>query len=634
MTPDRRDNLSAASRRVAPRATPVMESLESKRFFAATVATPALRAPAPIVAVSRAATPAATTLATRTRGDITPTPVPSAGSGSVLDPGWVLTPVTTGAPQIVMLAKQGDSIRAGHAYHVQATGTIIPGAQAEDASFEWDFGDVGSRFNRLPGFNVAHVYEQPGTYTVTLTVTAPNGLVSTQQRTVTVTAAMSQTLYVAADGNDASAGTSSDAPLRTLARAVAIAGEGSNILLRRGDTFLQSSQVEIRRSGITIGSYGSGTATPTLMWNGPRQRNIMLWANPETSNVTIRGLTFDSIYNGDTEQSGMPTAIQAGGSSLTVRDNVFLNIGYCVNANSNPRGLLVQDNKAPSPVGVRDYLVWCQGSDLVIIGNEVANSTREHNVRVSGVDRITVALNKLTNLDRTANGDRSDNAKGTIACQKGSFAYIANNQLRGPAGVGPLGGPDGAGDRQARFSNARVQDNVQLEGTFFLQHGANHVTLTRNTIFRDDTQAIEIVGWDNTYGRGDSDIVIDHNVAVNNGPLGRGNFLLVSSAAEGITLTDNVYVAPYLAPGGWGTAAVWVNAADLSMFRRIDGNTWPSGIRANSYAQGGVNFVDTTYSSAGHKDMSEWNLLAQVGDDRFEDVLLDDAITRAFGTVA
>jgi hypothetical protein len=60
-------------------------------------------------------------------------------------------------------------------------------------------------------------------------------------------------------------------------------------------------------------------------------------------------------------------------------------------------------------------------------------------VRVSGAQRLTIVHNRLTNLDRRGMGDARDTAKGTIACQKGAFAYIAHNQLRGPAGVGPAG---------------------------------------------------------------------------------------------------------------------------------------------------------------------------------------------------
>ena len=38
----------------------------------------------------------------------------------------------------------------------------------EIVEYEWDFGDLSPKFY---GFNAAHIYETPGTYTVTLKVT-------------------------------------------------------------------------------------------------------------------------------------------------------------------------------------------------------------------------------------------------------------------------------------------------------------------------------------------------------------------------------------------------------------------------------------------------------------------------------
>jgi hypothetical protein len=55
---------------------------------------------------------------------------------------------------------------------------------------------------------------------------------------------------------------------------------------------------------------------------------------------------------------------------------------------------------APSVTGVRSYMIYVQGSDFVIVGDTVANSTREHCLRVDGADRVLIAYNDLNNLDR------------------------------------------------------------------------------------------------------------------------------------------------------------------------------------------------------------------------------------------
>ena len=63
------------------------------------------------------------------------------------------------------------------------------------ARYEWDFGDPNGKYNALTGFNASHVYDAPGTYTVTLKVTDDVGRSTTVTQTVTV-AAVSELLGV------------------------------------------------------------------------------------------------------------------------------------------------------------------------------------------------------------------------------------------------------------------------------------------------------------------------------------------------------------------------------------------------------------------------------------------------------
>lgn len=536
------------------------------------------------------------------------------------------TPTNNNTPgaAVIALRAMDTTIEAGQSFHIEATGTTVPGYQIEDAKFSWDFGDEGSRYNTLAGFNAAHVYERAGTYTVRLTVTVPGGKVSTATSIVTVKpATINRTIYVSNGGSDSNDGRSSSSPVRSIAQAIQLAGSDSQILVKRGDTFNQTSTVTINGSNIRLGTYGSGNA-PRVVWTGDRSSRPVMFYIPSTArDVTVRGFTFDSIYSGDTEQTGMVITFNIGAKKAVIRDNTFLNVGYALNMNLQPAGIMVMDNNAPLETGVRDYFCWVQGTDIVIVGNNVANSTREHIVRVGGGDRVLIANNRFTNLDRS-NVDPRDTAKGAIVSQKGSYSYIANNEVRGPAGVGPLGENDGLSEKWARFRHSAVEGNVMYNATFFLQHGAENVTFRDNTFFANDMAAISVKAYNSTYQRGVVDLVLDHNVAVNNGTT--GNFLKLEGRADQVTLTNNVYVAPYLKPGSFGTAAVSVAMADLSGFRLIGGNVWPSPSRGNAFANGGIIFVGLEYTSANHYDPTRWNAQSVVGDDQFIDVQLDNVI--------
>jgi hypothetical protein len=510
------------------------------------------------------------------------------------------------------------NIQQGHSIHVHALNSKLSSGTVLTNTFEWDFGDKGSKYNTLRGWNAAHMYSRAGTYTITLTITNPAGQQTVTKMNVTVAESSRKVIYVSNSGSDTNSGLSQNQSVRTFAKAVSMLTDNTEILFRRGDTFDVPTNAGINTgaSNVVIGAYGVGDR-PVLKVSGERQSRSIFYINKGARDFTIRDLTFDSIWNKDTDSHGMPTAVSPAGKNITVAGNQFLNLGGALNLNGQPNGVLVQDNVAPLNTGIRTYFMWNEGKDIVVLGNTVANSTREHIVRSTRFERINLQYNDFTNRDLRHTGDQWDTAKGAIVNQRGAYSYMANNKVRGPFGIGPLGDAPGY-DKTDRTSWVVAENNHLLGGTMFLNHGAENVMVRGNVNTRETGVAFEVQGYSTLYERGVVNVTFLHNTVVASGDW--GNFLRLTGSAKDLRLVGNVYSAPNIKPGQGGTAGIYAATRDLSSFVQIDRNVWPSPIYIHAWAEGGINYVGSSYTSSGYMTPGQWNALAGVGDDFFMNV--------------
>jgi hypothetical protein len=136
--------------------------------------------------------------------------------------------------------------------------TGLSGLDYVGANWTWDFNDPTSLHKGTIGFNVAHVFDHPGTYHVTTGVRDLAGAAGWTTTDITVTAMSGTTYYVSSSGNDApNNGLSASAPFLTIAHALSVGGSANNsILLRRGDTFGLSQTTNMSEAGpLLIGAY-------------------------------------------------------------------------------------------------------------------------------------------------------------------------------------------------------------------------------------------------------------------------------------------------------------------------------------------------------------------------------------------
>lgn len=159
----------------------------------------------------------------------------------------------------------------------------------------WDFGDgteTDPHGRCFSGFNAAHVFETPGTYTVTLRVLNAAGNVASTTIPVTILPPSGTTYYVdAAIGDDACDGRSQTVdgatrcPWRSADKAFSSMRRpyqnaalsrwqykpGDRILFRRGQSFDLTASVTMgygfATQGYTFGAYGTG-AKPVIQWRG------------------------------------------------------------------------------------------------------------------------------------------------------------------------------------------------------------------------------------------------------------------------------------------------------------------------------------------------------------------------------
>ncbi len=335
--------------------------------------------------------------------------------------------------------------------------------------------------------------------------------------------------------------------------------------------------------------------------------------------VTIEHITFDSPYGvSDTQEAPKVgiDAIVARGRNITIRDCTFLNVDSAVNANGSPMGLLVERCKSPLKTGMRAYMVWTQGSDFVCLGNFAANSTREHIVRLSGVEAALIADNNFTNLDRRP-ADKYDTSKGTIEMHNGSYAYIAHNTVAGGTiRVGPLG----LNEPPTTATNWAVIESNILSGTSIVAYPGAHHIMVRNNIIHDQIGQAMILQGPDPQGRMNADFHILNNTATNSGTI--GSFLKVWGHVDGIELKNNLYVAAGLKVGSDGSAVVNTAERDLSSFTAIENNVWPM------FGNGECVISNHVLS------MKDWLGTAPVKDDLVAAITLDDKQRPARGSAA
>jgi hypothetical protein len=397
-----------------------------------------------------------------------------------------------------------------------ASGVLQP-ADGDHASFDyrWDFGDPGSgdwgtgrqnadgtypSKNQATGYLAAHVYEAPGSYTVTLSITDTDDDVHYYFEDIEVLSEPPggwTTYYVSSsEGDDGHDGLSEDTPLETFGAAMARAVTNTRILFKRGDTFVTGSDGEgqILADGPgSIGAYGVG-AKPIILRT---HSGITLWG-AHRPDWRFLDLEFRTEFP-DTP-AGNAIAVQGPGSLMLRCDAV---LGFERAFTVDHDDLVFQET-----VSDGSGCGWWASPDhvrLALLGCSLINGTGDYAL-YSRTAKVLVG-----HCHASAGGDFGTlRFRGTTAPEMPARHVVVSDNFFGeasttPGGYGVRFGPANP-DVDQVVAHVVVERNVwhqELSRSAFamFSSGADHVTIRNNkisgpeTAVRLDSVAPDISTW-------------------------------------------------------------------------------------------------------------------------------------------
>jgi hypothetical protein len=376
-----------------------------------------------------------------------------------------------------------------------------PGEDIAAFQYNWNFGDpasgtwpVSSRSrNEDTGVISAHVFEEPGEYTVTLRVTQTDGTVTVYAQEITAQAFNGTTYYVSSTGSDSNDGLTPEEPLRTFAAGMGVAATNTRILFKRGENFTTTSAAAVSAYGPgIIGSYGSGVRPTITSINPANDTGILLFSG-------------DDWRVQDLEFIGQGTALELGSAIALAYASQMQNL-LVLRADINEFFMGAVWTDAPSlptheVVGVVDcniasceeYGMFVGARHLAVLGTSIVDTEEQHALRVWQANKSVISHNLLGRCgafhqNLKLHGPSHSGDPGRLPSE---FIQIADNEILGvntwSVGLGPQ---NSTSDERVR--GVVVERNRFYDGGADLLVWARQVTV-RNNIFHGHDDADDYV---------------------------------------------------------------------------------------------------------------------------------------------
>lgn len=423
----------------------------------------------------------------------------------------------------------------------------------EGPDYRWDFGDpgagtwstTGQARNAATGYTAAHVYEAPGRYTATLTVTDRAGTVRIYQQAITVTAFRGTTYFVSAEGRDANDGLTPATPFRTAARGLAQASAPNRrILFRRGDTFPVATALVSADGPGLIGAYGTG------------RRPVLASGITDGGALVIRGADWRVM---DLEITG-PGVGESGAIGFDVshqtRNALFLRLvarGWNVGLGwgdwtpilATPHdGATVMECEVAA---ARTNGMYLGGHRLALLGNDVHDVATSHVLRVWQAHKGVISHNRLWNPGPTRHALKLHGGAAGDGRPETRWVTITDNLFRGTTWSVTIGPQDSGSDERVShvlFERNRftAEASVQVDLSVWARQ-----VMVRNNVF-DGTGASRYYTAISVARRGveppPREVRLLHNTVVRDDAASEFSALGLDATAGGITFRNNLVSAP------------------------------------------------------------------------------------------
>ncbi len=362
-----------------------------------------------------------------------------------------------------------------------------------DLEYTWDFGDPSagiwasgarpgvSSKNSATGPVAAHVFETPGTYTVTMTAndgtntnTTTTTIMVTDPDTVfaganTVCIAATTTPVAGSDGCPAGATVAMQPNFATAVNTYALTGK--RVLFKRGDTFTESASAPgklIQTGPGIIGAFGTGAKPKLLITNVTSSQPFIVIGKPTVTTGVSDWRIMDLEFDGQSQDLSLGVSQEGTFNRITfLRLHMhdiytgiaidgegleFINVAHPGHKMFDQ--IAIVDSTITPFASKFGWRIYAYGKYISILGNTLGNifdtsSMASHTIRLPNIVKSVISNNLISRpgsaalaiklhgpgwCDATSLPGECLNGAGTVALPTPTYSYLTNT-----APIGVLG---------------------------------------------------------------------------------------------------------------------------------------------------------------------------------------------------